>query len=267
MSKKIKVALCQMNSNENLSDNIVQANKLIHKAKLTGAKLICLPEVWTCMSADPKQKLAAVEKFNNGVAQEFLASTAKKLKIYLSAGSMLIKGKSKPLNRSIFYGPDGKVIDYYDKIHLFRFQGRNHLYDEARIYQAGTKPKTINAKFAKIGLSICFDLRFPELYLKMKDPQIILVPAAFTDATGKAHWQSLLQARAIENQCFVLAAAQCGVYSNKLRSHGHSMIIDPWGRIIKSLKNKPGVISAIIDLAKIKDVRSRLPSVASRVLK
>jgi deaminated glutathione amidase len=172
-------------------------------------------------------------------------------------------------NTSLVFGPDGERVSRYDKIHLFRFQRGSESYDEARTIGAGSDPVALRLAGLHIGLSVCYDLRFPELYRAMGRTEpldLIVVPAAFTYTTGKAHWELLLRTRAVENQCYVLAAAQGGVHDNGRRTWGHSMLIDPWGEVLDVLSEGPGLVTGTIDPARLRQVRTDLPALEHRVL-
>lgn len=268
MSKRaaIEAALCQMSSGAETAANLSEAERLIGAAADSGAELVCLPEMFACMGADPAAKQAAAEEPGSGPVQDFLAEQSARRGVYLAAGSLLIKGRKLPLNRSILYGPDGSVLGHYDKIHLFRFSAPTREYDETKEYEAGKQVVALATPLGRIGLSVCYDLRFPELYRQLGSCDVTLVPAAFTRTTGRDHWQVLLRARAIENQCFVLAAAQCGEHAGGLRTWGRSQAIDPWGKVIAELEGEPGVLRARLDLAALAAVRDKLPVEASRAL-
>lgn len=261
---KLRVALCQLNSTALVEHNLSVAGQQIADACAAGAKLVCLPEVFTCMSSDYAVKQVAANSATT--VHKFLLATAKKHKIFLAAGSYPCRGRDKLINRSVLIDPTGTELARYDKIHLFVYHGKNRSYDETQEYSRGKKIVTATTKLGKIGLSICYDLRFPELYRRMQQPELILVPAAFTYPTGKAHWETLLRARAIENQAFVLAAAQCGKHPGGIHTFGHSLVINPWGEVVAKLKAKPGVLLAEIDLDEVISVRNQLPALANRVL-
>lgn len=187
--------------------------------------------------------------------------------IWVFAGSIPIKSSdpTKVLNTQLVFDHHGQHICRYDKIHLFSFTRGSESYDESRSISPGRSVETVSTPFARIGLSICYDLRFPELYRKMGPVDLILVPSAFTYTTGQAHWEVLLRARAIENQCYVLAPAQGGRHANGRRTWGHSMLIDPWGEVMSVLAEHPGVVIGDIDPQRIKEVRESLPALQHRV--
>ena len=259
---KFKVALCQMNSGDDVDVNLVAAESMLKEASKKGASLVCLPELFTCMCASYAQK----EKAADSKAQETLANVAKRHKVRIAAGSIHVRGSQRLFNRSLLIDHDGNTVASYDKIHLFRYKAPDREYDEGKEFEMGSKPVAVDTELGRIGLSVCYDLRFPELYRMLGKPDILLVPSAFTVSTGKAHWEILLRARAIENQCYVLAAAQCGEHPGGIKTYGHSMAVDPWGQIIASLDDKPGIAMAEIDFEKITACRERLPALDNRAL-
>ena len=259
-------ALCQMSSSDDVSANIERAYALLTLAADLGARLACLPELFSCLCADSEAKKAAAEDEGAGPVQEFLSSVARELGIYVAGGSILVRGKTKLLNRSLLYDDKGDLVRAYDKIHLFRYKAPDREYDESLEYEAGTSPASADTELGRIGLTVCYDLRFPELYRMLEKPDIILVPSAFTRSTGKAHWELLTRARAIENQCYVLAAAQCGEHPGGISTWGHSMIVDPWGKVVAELGEEPGVAVTTIDRGVVSSCRERLPALDNRML-
>src|SRR5690606_10658129 len=169
-------------------------------------------------------------------------------------------------NTMLVYAPDGSRVARYDKIHLFGFQRNDESYDESASIVPGTTPAAFAAPCGRVGLSICYDLRFPELFRALGDVALILMPAAFTYTTGRAHWETLLRARAIENQCYVLASAQGGVHPNGRRTWGHSMLVDPWGDVLEVLEEGPGVVAGTVDPSRLEEVRTSLPALRHRVM-
>ena len=263
-----KAALCQMESGANPEANLAAAGSAIDVAAAGGAQLVCLPELWLCMDANVHTKLASAEQPGEGPAQRLLASKAGEHRIHIVGGSIPLHSDEagKVFNSCLVYGPDSKLLKRYDKIHLFSFAGADRNYDEALVCTAGSQPAAVDTDLGRIGLSICYDLRFPELYRALNQPDLITAPAAFTEPTGAAHWESLLRARAIENQCFVLAAAQCGTHGGGLRTWGHSMAISPWGDILTSADREPGVFFATIDHSLSAACRKKLPALQGRRL-
>ena len=261
------VALCQMNSGDEVTANITAVQKQLAAAANAGARLACLPEMFTCMSADPAAKQRAAEEPGSGQAQDFLATSAAQHNMYIAGGSIPIRDKTKIRNRTYLYAPDGKPVAHYDKIHLFRYAGPERSYDEHAEYEAGNTVVLVPTDLGRIGLTICFDVRFPELYRQLDQPDLVLVPAAFTRPTGRAHWQTLLCARAIENQCYVLAPAQCGIHPGGISTWGHSMVVDPWGVIVATVQgDDPDVLLARIDPGRITSCRDCLPAESCRML-
>lgn len=263
---KFKFALCQLTAGADVDANLATAARQIGRAAAKGAKLVCLPEMFQCMSPQRSVKFATSEAPGRGPVQNFLRASAREHRIYLAGGSIIVRDhrRRKLYNRSLMYAPDGRLAGSYDKIHLFRYQGPERRYDEGRDFHAGAKVVTVATELGRIGLSICYDLRFPQLYAAMRRPDIILVPAAFTRSTGPAHWETLLRARAIENQAFVIGAAQCGTHPHELRTWGHSLAFDPWGDVLVSLGELPAVAVGEIDLSRLAKVRASLPTLAHR---
>ncbi|OZI48578.1 carbon-nitrogen hydrolase family protein [Bordetella genomosp. 4] len=262
------VAAIQMVSSPDVQDNLRAAGELIERAAGSGAKLVSLPEYFCFMGTADLQKLEIKEQPGSGPIQDFLAEQAAKHQIWLAGGTLPLAcpDAGRVFNTTFVYGPDGKSAARYDKIHLFNFQRGAEAYDESIAIRPGDAVQTVQTPWARVGLSICYDLRFPELYRALGQVDLILVPAAFTYTTGKAHWELLLRARAIENQCYVLAAAQGGHHVNGRRTWGHSMLIDPWGEIIDVLPEGPGVVSGTIEPERLTQVRASLPALRHRVL-
>jgi nitrilase len=209
------------------------------------------------------------EQDGSGPIQDWLAATAARHGIWLIGGSIPLAASvpDKVLNSSVAYGPDGKRVARYDKIHLFGFQKGAERYNESATIEAGHQPVTFTTPFGRIGLSICYDLRFPELYRALGEVDLLVIPAAFTETTGRAHWEILLRARAIENQCYVLAIGQGGHHENGRETHGNSMLIDPWGSILDRKLKGPGIVIGEVDHAFIADTRASLPALQHRIFK
>lgn len=264
----LRVAAVQMVSAPDVEENLAQAGRLIQEAAASGAQLVALPEYFCFMGRRDTDKLAIKESFGSGPIQEFLSRTAEKHGIWLVGGTLPLDcpDPGRVFNTTLVYGPDGKCRARYDKIHLFNFRRGTEAYDESAAIRPGETVRTFEAPCGTVGLSICYDLRFPELYRGLGEVNLILVPAAFTYTTGQAHWETLLRARAIENQCYVLAPAQGGHHPNGRRTWGHSMLIDPWGQILDVLPQEPGVIGGTIEPDRLAEVRTSLPALRHRVL-
>ena len=269
---ELKVASIQMVSSADIKENLATASRLIRAAANDGAKLITLPEYFCLMGLKDTDKVRARENVGSGPIQEQLAALAKEHGIFLVGGTipLVAKDLNKVLNTTLVFDPNGLSIGRYDKIHLFGFQTKTERYQESETIEAGDIPSIIkisaNQETWTFGLSICYDLRFPELYRALGQVDCHIIPSAFTFTTGKDHWEILLRARAIENQCYVLASAQGGIHQNQRRTWGHSMLIDPWGQVLADLPEGEGFISGVLSKEKLKEVRSQLPALAHRKL-
>jgi len=270
-----KIAAIQMVSSANVQENLDSAQRLLAKAAKQGAQLALLPEVFAVLEGGPMAPFA--EEQGSGPIQEFLAQQAQTLQMTIVGGTiplasrpgknpgdadyLLTDGRVRPA--SLVYSPSGELQARYDKIHLFdvKVADKQSAYSESRSYEPGTELVTVDTPLGCLGLTVCYDLRFPEMYraLFQRGAEIVTVPAAFTKVTGEAHWESLLRARAIENQCYVIAAGQGGRHNEKRETWGHSMIIDPWGTILAQVEMGEGVAVAEIDHELIKDIRQRMP--------
>lgn len=264
-----RVAAIQMVSTPRVADNLAEAGRLIAEAAARGAKLAVLPEYFCIMGMKDTDKVAVREPEGDGPIQRFLSDTARKHGLWLVGGSVPLVSRDphRVLNTCLVFDPGGKQTARYDKIHLFGFEMGAEAYHEERTIEAGATPVTTDTPFGKLGLSICYDLRFPELYRSMQGVDIIFAPSAFTETTGRAHWETLLRARAIENLAFVVAAAQGGRHENGRETHGDSMIVDPWGVVLDRLPRGAGVVIADIDLARMHDLRRSLPALQHRVIR
>jgi predicted amidohydrolase len=264
----MKVAAVQMVSTPVVDENFASARRLIAEAAKQGARLVLLPEYWPIMGMKESDKIAHAEQLDAGPIQKFMADIAREHGIWLIGGTlpMVAPEADKVLNTMMVYNPQGEHVVRYDKIHLFSFTKGEESYDEARTIVHGTKVATFDAPFGRVGLSVCYDLRFPELYRAMGDCTLIVMPAAFTYTTGRAHWEILLRARAIENQCYVLAAAQGGIHPNGRRTWGHSMLVDPWGDVKAVLPEGEGVVVGDIEATHLQRVRESLPALKHRKL-
>jgi len=271
-STELKIAAIQMVSSASLQENLTTAKRLIQAAAQDGAQLAVLPEYFCIMGLKDTDKVRAKEKLGSGPIQEELAAIAKDSDIYLIAGTIPLEAKdpNKVLNTTLVFNPDGQRVGRYDKIHLFGFQTNTERYQESETIEAGEQPGIVKISMHgtewTFGLSICYDLRFPELYRALGQVDCHIIPAAFTYTTGKDHWEILLRARAIENQCYVLASAQGGIHQNQRRTWGNTMLIDPWGDILATLPEGEGFISGVLSKDKLNEVRSKLPALAHRKL-
>ncbi|GGI18251.1 MAG: carbon-nitrogen hydrolase family protein [Oxalicibacterium faecigallinarum] len=263
----MRVAAIQMVSTPVVEENIATVTRLVAEAAHQGAKLVLLPEYWAAMGLQETDKIALAEQDGKGQIQDFMSRIARDYKVWLIGGTLpLAATADKVLNTMMVYDADGNRVSRYDKIHLFSFTKGEESYDESRTIVHGTQVGTFDAPFGKVGLSVCYDLRFPELYRAMGDCTLMVVPAAFTYTTGRAHWEILLRARAIENQCYVLAAAQGGRHPNGRTTWGHSMLIDPWGDIKSVWNEGEGLAIGDIDPHHLSRVRENLPALKHRVL-
>lgn len=272
-STTVRVAAVQMVSTPRVETNLQTAGELIAEAAATGAKLVALPEYFCLMGMHDTDKVQAREPLGQGPIQAFLAQQAKQHRIWLVGGTLPLEAPSadRVLNSTLVFDPQGERVARYDKVHLFRFTRGIESYDEAATIAPGSQVSTFaltvpDGPPLKVGLSVCYDLRFPELYRAMGQPDLILVPAAFTATTGRAHWETLLRARAIENLCYVLAPAQGGRHENGRATFGHSMLIDPWGEIIANRPEGAGVVFGDIDPQVIARCRASLPALNHRVM-
>jgi len=265
---KFKVAAVQMVSEPEVQVNLAAAGGLIERAAGEGAKLVALPEYFCLLGLHERDKVTVREDDGHGPIQDFLAEAAARNKVWLVGGSapLTCADPDKVRNTCLVFDDAGRRVARYDKIHLFGFDLGTERFQESRSIEPGNKVVTLDTPFARLGLSICYDLRFPEMYRGMGAVDLILVPSSFTATTGKAHWELLLRARAVENQAYVLAPAQGGHHKNGRDTWGHSMIIDPWGKVLAVLASGPGVITAEIDPAEIARVRLSLPALTHRVL-
>lgn len=278
-----KAAVVQMVSTGNVQTNLAAADRLIAEAAAAGAALVVLPENFAVLDGGPLSQYAEREGDDSSLLQGFLQQQARQHGIILVAGTMpvvtrpaspsgmvetITDGRVRP--SSLVYSPEGLLIARYDKMHLFDVQvaDKQAQYMESRSFEPGSSVVTVATPLGRLGLSICYDLRFPELYRRLLDEgaEIITVPSAFTRVTGEAHWEILLRARAIENQCYVLAANQGGVHNASRETWGHSMIVDPWGNVVARVEKGEGVAIAEIDLDYLHDLRRRMPVQAHRRL-
>lgn len=261
-----KVAAIQMASGPNVAGNLSEARRLIANAAGQGARLVVLPEFFAIMGMTEQDKVAVREQPGSGPIQDFLSETARQFKIWLVGGSIPLAASTpdKVLNSCLVFDDQGKQVARYDKIHLFNLSLGNESYDEARTIEPGNQVVVVESPFGRIGLAVCYDLRFPELFRAMKNVDIIVLPAAFTETTGKMHWEILVRARAIENLAYVVASAQGGYHVNGRETHGNSMIIGPWGRVLDRLPRGSGVVMAEINPSYQASLRAGLPALEHR---
>jgi len=268
----MKVAAIQMVSGVSLDANLSEALRLLRQAAACGAELAVLPEYFCFMGHKDEDKLVIAETPGLGTVQDFLSDVARDLKLWVVGGTlpMATDDPKHAANASLSFNPKGQQVSRYDKIHLFRYDNGRERYDEAAVLRAGDTPTGFDCTASdgqpwRVGQSVCYDLRFAELY-RLLAADILLVPAAFTFTTGQAHWEVLLRARAIENQAFVIASAQGGTHENGRRTWGHSMVIDPWGEVLALQASGPGVVMAELDFNRLRAVREQLPSLQHRKL-
>jgi nitrilase len=266
MATRYKVAAIQMVSGPEVQANLDAAGQLIAEAVSQGASLVALPEYFCVMGMRDSDKVALRETLDNGPVQAFLASTAARHGVWLVGGTtpLACPDPARVRNACLVYDERGRRVGRYDKIHLFGFESGPERYDEAATIEPGEATVAIDAPFGRLGLSVCYDVRFPELYRSFAPVDVIFVPAAFTVPTGQAHWETLLRARAIESLAYVVAPAQGGTHPSGRRTWGHSMIIDPWGEILAALGEGPGVVLAEVDTARLASVRTSLPALEHR---
>ncbi|MCK6392764.1 carbon-nitrogen hydrolase family protein [Zoogloea sp.] len=261
-----RIAAIQMVSGPDVDRNLAEADRLIGEAAAAGARLAVLPEYFPLITSDETAKVRIREQEGDGPLQNFLRDAARRHRLWLIGGSCPMEAGSpdKVKNSTLVFDDEGRRVARYDKVHLFGFRKGDECYDESATIEAGNEVVAFEGPCGQIGLSICYDLRFPELFRAMGEVDLIVLPAAFTWTTGQAHWEVLLRARAIENQCYVLASAQGGRHPSGRRTWGDSMIIDPWGEVLARLPEGPGVVVADLDPARIADVRASLPALRHR---
>ena len=264
-----RVAAIQMVSAPEVAPNLEAAGRLIAAAAAAGAKLVALPEYFCILGRHETDKVKAREADGSGPIQGFLADAARRNKVWLVGGTVPLVCKDEKRVRSacLVFDDSGKRVARYDKMHLFGLELGERKFDESRTIEPGDVPFALDTPFGRLGLSVCYDVRFPELYRAAGVVDAWLVPSAFTDVTGAAHWDILLRARAIENQCYVIAPAQGGLHPNGRRTHGHTMIVDPWGDVLASRPEGEGVVLAELDTARIAEVRQSLPALGHRKMR
>ena len=264
----MKIAAVQMISGPDVAPNLATAGRLIAEAATAGAQLVALPEYFPLIGASDVDRLAARENDGSGPIQDFLAGAARQHGIWLVGGSIPLQANdpAKLRNSCLVYGPDGRRVARYDKIHLFGFRKGAESYDEAATIERGDQVVAFDTPLGRVGIAICYDLRFPELFRALGTLDLLVLPAAFTETTGRAHWEMLLRARAVENQCYLLASAQGGLHPTGRMTHGNSMIIDPWGDILARMDKGEAVVIADLDPQRISDTRASLPALKHRIL-
>jgi len=276
----MKIAAVQMVSTPDVARNLEAATRLIAQAAAEGVQLVALPEYFCVLGRNERDKLAVAEASGDGPIQQMLSRSAREHGVWLVGGTLPIRiaGETEHVrNACCAFAPDGSLVARYDKMHLFGFDNGSERHDEARVLEAGGEVIALDIAPAagdsssrwRIGLSVCYDLRFPELYRALgavAPCDLFAVPSAFTHTTGQAHWELLLRARAVENQAYVIAPAQGGLHENGRRTWGHSMIVDPWGEVLACLPAGEGVVTAVMDRSRIAAVRRQLPALAHRRL-
>jgi deaminated glutathione amidase len=271
----MKIAALQMVSTPDVAHNLETAQGLIAQAAAQGAQLVALPEYFCLMGRNDRDKLGVAESpmpvggnTGGGPIQRALADAARQHGVWVIGGTLpLATGDvNRVHNSSLVFAPDGRLAARYDKIHLFAYDNGRERYDEGRVLRAGDTPAALQCGALRVGLSVCYDVRFPELYRALMRPpcDLLAVPSAFTTPTGQAHWGLLLRARAVENQAYVIAPAQGGTHVNGRRTWGHSMIVDPWGEVLAVHAEGEGVVLATVDTARLAEVRRQLPALEHR---
>ncbi len=267
MADTLRVACVQLNSGVTKADNLEKAERLVARAAAMGADIVVLPEKWNAIgSADTLR--ANAEALDGGESVTAMSGWARRHGITLVGGSIteLREGRAKLSNTCPVFDPAGELVAVYRKIHMFDVEVGGHVYRESEAEEAGEETLVCELEGWRVGLSVCYDLRFPELYriLALEGAELFTVPAAFTLYTGKDHWELLLRARAVENQCYLAAANEWGTHEGGKASYGRSMIVDPWGVVLAQAPDEDGVIAAELDRRRLEDLRRRLPSLANR---
>ncbi len=264
-----RVAAIQMASGPNVAANLQEAGRLIELAAASGARIVALPEYFAIMGMKDTDKVAAREREGEGPIQAFLAEQARRNGCWIVGGSVPLEAGTpdKVRNSCLIYDQNGKLVARYDKIHLFGFEMGQERYSEERTIEPGSRVVTVDSPYGRIGVSVCYDLRFPELYRAMGEVDLILVPSAFTETTGKAHWDTLVRARAIENLAYVIAPAQGGYHVNGRETHGHTMIVDPWGVVLDRLPRGSGVVVAGVNPTYQAKIRRSLPALTHKTVR
>lgn len=264
----VKIAAIQTVSGPDVGANLDSAAVLIAEAAAQGARLIALPEYFALITPDEAAKVRVREREGEGPIQDFLRAAARRHGVWLVGGTLplVADADDKVRNSTLVFDDRGEQVARYDKIHLFGFQRGAERYDEAVTIEPGREVVTFESPVGRTGLSVCYDLRFPELFRAMAAVNLIILPAAFTYTTGRAHWEVLLRARAIENQCYVMAPAQGGEHPGGRMTWGHTMIVDPWGEVVACVDSGPGVVTGELDFARMASIRDSLPALRHRCL-
>ena len=260
---QVQLTALQMSSRPDPQDNLAIVAKLLEQLPAARPQLVVLPEAFSCFGAGDRAQLAMAEPYKDGEVQKRLAALAKKHEVYLVGGTLPVDAGERFSAASILFGPDGAILNRYDKIHLFDVDVADNTkeYRESKWTQPGSKVVTTETDFGVVGMAVCYDLRFPELFraLRQAGSQIIVLPSAFTQVTGKAHWHALVRARAIEQQVFIVAPGQVGEHANGRETFGHSIIVSPWGEILAEQELDEGVVSVSVDVADIEPIRKQMP--------
>jgi predicted amidohydrolase len=273
MTATLQIAAIQMVSAASVEANLEAAHRLVARAAAEGASLVVLPEFFCLLGRKDTDKVDAREPAGDGPIQRALARIARECSVWLIGGTVPI-ASSEPRrirNACLVHRPDGTLAARYDKVHLFGLNRAGQRFDESATIQPGRTPTVCDVAGPdgaawRVGLSVCYDLRFPEYYRALGTVDLIVVPSAFTYVTGQAHWEVLLRARAIENQCWVLAPAQGGLHENGRRTWGHTMLVDPWGEVLACLPEGEGVVAGTLSAARLAEVRTQLPALAHRTM-
>ena len=263
-----RVAAIQTVSGTDVEANLATAGRLVAEAAAAGAELVALPEYFALISSDERAKVRLREREGSGRLQDFLRDTAQRNRVWLVGGTipLVAEADDKVRNTSLVFNPEGRQAARYDKIHLFGYQRGSERYDEAATIEPGATVAVFRSPAGRTGLSVCYDLRFPELFRAMGTVELVVLPSAFTWTTGRAHWEVLLRARAIENQCYLMAPAQGGRHQSGRHTWGHTMIVDPWGEVLACRGEGEGVVLADVEPQRIAAVRETLPALGHRCL-
>ena len=270
MPNTLNVAALQMVSTPDVARNLASAGRLMAEAAASGMQLVALPEYFCLLGRSDRDKLGIAEAEGDGPIQDFLAEAAQRLGLWVIGGTLPLRSADpgRVRNSCMVWSPTGQQVARYDKIHLFAFDNGSERYDEGRVLEPGQTPVALDIEGWRVGLSICYDLRFPELYRRLMQPpcDLIVAPSAFTHTTGAAHWELLLRTRAVENQCYVLAPAQGGLHENGRRTWGHSLLADPWGELLAQVREGEAVVAGALSRDRLAAVRQQLPALGHRRL-